>query len=245
MSLPIIFKPKKKFKLVRLGKNHDGGYLVGENSIKNSDILISFGINDDWSFEKDFIDKKPSLKVICYDDKPILKFLFKKLIISIVFVLSNFRFKSITDYVLKIFDYFRVKKKIFFKKKKISYRDLDQILNNFESKNIFLKIDIEGFEYRVIDEILKNQNKFAGMIIEFHDVDYHVDLISKFINSLDLKLVHIHPNNSSLIDQNNNPTILEMTFEKKDIVLNDDVNLPHELDMKNDPNKEDVLLNFK
>tara|TARA_E500000178_G_C16931355_1_gene711848 strand:+ start:567 stop:1304 length:738 start_codon:yes stop_codon:yes gene_type:complete len=245
MSFPKIFKPEKQYKLVRLGKDHDGGYLVGENSIKNSEVLISFGINDDWSFEKDFINKNNSLTVWCYDDKPILKFLIKKLIINIVFFLSNFKIKKISDLVIKIFDYFRVKKIITFKKKKISYNDLNEIISNFDKKKIFLKIDIEGFEYRIIDEILENQSKFVGIIIEFHNVDYHVDLISNFINSLDLKLVHIHPNNSSIIDKNNDPTILEMSFEKNDITVNNEINLPHELDMRNDPSKEDVFLKFK
>lgn len=246
MSLPIIFKPKKKFKLIRLGRNYDGGYLIGENSLQNTKTLISFGINDDWSFEKDFVKKNSSIKVICFDDKPLLKFLLKNLIINLIFFLSHFKFKKISNLIIKIFGYLQIRKRIDFKKKKISYGDLDKILSELKDKdNIFIKIDIEGFEYRVLDEIIKNQKKLIGIIVEFHDIDYHKDLVINFINSLDLKLIHTHPNNASVIDKNGDPTILEMTFERKEIILSDVNILPHELDMVNDPEKKDVILRFR
>ena len=73
MALPILFKPNKKYSLVRVGRDFDGGYLVGKDTILNSDTLVSFGINDDWSFERDFKNINSETKVICYDDKPILK----------------------------------------------------------------------------------------------------------------------------------------------------------------------------
>ena len=63
MSFPKIFKPEKQYKLVRLGKDHDGGYLVGENSIKNSEVLISFGINDDWSIEPSFLYNETTVNI--------------------------------------------------------------------------------------------------------------------------------------------------------------------------------------
>ena len=58
MYLHKIFKPKKEYELTRLGKKNDGGYLVGIQTVKESQYLISFGIRDDWSFEKDFLKKQ-------------------------------------------------------------------------------------------------------------------------------------------------------------------------------------------
>ena len=58
--LPNFLKFKKTNDLVRIGRDNDGGYLVSRNDIDNSDILISFGISEDWSFEVDFIKKKKS-----------------------------------------------------------------------------------------------------------------------------------------------------------------------------------------
>ena len=54
MALPLFLKPKNLYHMKRLGKNNDGGYLCGINSINETKTLISFGINDDFSFEKDF-----------------------------------------------------------------------------------------------------------------------------------------------------------------------------------------------
>lgn len=55
--LPKLFKPKNLYKLIRLGRPNDGGYLVELNSILNTKTLISFGISSDWSFEEDFKKK--------------------------------------------------------------------------------------------------------------------------------------------------------------------------------------------
>ena len=55
MSLPNIYKPTKQYELIRIGKDNDGGYLCGTKNIKSANTLISFGISEDWSFEKDFL----------------------------------------------------------------------------------------------------------------------------------------------------------------------------------------------
>ena len=53
---PIKLKPIfiKNSKLVRLGSIDDGGYVVPKKVLKNTDYLISFGISDNWDFEKHF-----------------------------------------------------------------------------------------------------------------------------------------------------------------------------------------------
>ena len=78
--LPNKFKPTHLYDLMRLGRNNDGGYLVGKNSVLKSSTLISFGIHDDCSFEKDFKDFKnfKNLKVLCFDYTVDNKFWFKK-----------------------------------------------------------------------------------------------------------------------------------------------------------------------
>ena len=52
--LPKILKPKHEYDLIRLGQDNDGGYLVEKKSTEKTKNLISFGLADDWSFEKDF-----------------------------------------------------------------------------------------------------------------------------------------------------------------------------------------------
>ena len=53
-KLQKFFVYKAASDLVRIGRNNDGGYLVSKSDIEKSDVLIGLGINDDWSFERNF-----------------------------------------------------------------------------------------------------------------------------------------------------------------------------------------------
>ena len=143
MSIELILKPEKKYKIERIGGLNDGGYLVGENSLKKTETLISFGIDDNWQFEKDFQIKNINTKIYCYDDKPILQYLIKKFIIEMIFLPYKRRLYFIR-YFNNIIKFLKIRKKIDFYQKKITYNDLDQILKDTKSNNIFLKIDITG-----------------------------------------------------------------------------------------------------
>lgn len=244
MSIPFILKPKKKFSLCRIGKNFDGGYLIGKSSLKDSELLISLGIYDDWSFEEEFKKNNKDCSVICYDDNNILKLIVKKFIESIIYFPIKLEFKALY-YFKKIINYIKIKKNFSIHQKKIFYNDLNNILADVQHNNIFLKIDIEGSEYRLLDEIIKNQKKIKGMVIEFHDFDYHREKICNFVKLLTLELIHIHPNNFSLLDKNNDPLVIELTFERNPIIENNKNILPDPLDMKNNPDSDDIFLNFE
>ena len=45
-------------------------------------------------------------------------------------------------------------------------------------------------------------------------MDKNKRIIENFIKSFDLELTHIHPNNYGKLDLNNDPSIIELTFEK-------------------------------
>lgn len=127
----------------------------------------------------------------------------------------------------------------------VDYRFLNSLIIKKKLNNIFLKIDIEGSEYRVLDEIIKSKNKINCLIIEFHDVDLHIKKITNFIKKLNFYLTHIHPNNFGGIDNNYNPKVLEITFEKKPkIIKNKPFKQSHKLDSKNNPNEKDIKLRF-
>ena len=65
-KLPKFLKPTSTGSFVRLGKDNDGGYIIDKNAMQNADCLVSLGISNDWSFEKDFFQatKRP---VIAFD----------------------------------------------------------------------------------------------------------------------------------------------------------------------------------
>ena len=232
--------PKKKYNLIRLGRNFDGGYLVDKQSIKQTKTFISLGINDDWSFQKDFLKINKNVIIRCYDNNTSLVFLIKIFLQKLIFFLYYgpsdiiLALKNIIDYI------FFLKPKI--SKKNISYNDLVRITNNLPSP-FFFKIDIEGSEYRILDDLLKIKNKISGMVIEFHDIDLFPHKIKKFIKRNSLKLIHIHANNYGL--KWNEANIIELTFSKTSKAIPGKLYFPHKLDQPNIKNNQEIKIKFK
>ena len=236
--LPKSFKFKQAKDLIRVGKDNDGGYLISKKDLLKSDFLLSLGICDDWSFEKDFINKN-KIPLHAYDALLDYKFL-RNLNISIL------------EKIKKIFSYnkffqgtnIHFRKFIGINNNKEGFYTLSSVLKDLEYEAIFLKIDIEGSEYRILDSIISNHNKLSGLVIEFHDCDINLSKIEWFIKNFNLKLVHIHANNHGLFDVDKKiPLALELTFSKY-CELNDQLELPHPLDMRNGQNREEIKLEF-
>ena len=242
MHLHKIFKPKKEYELTRLGKKNDGGYLVGIQTVKESQYLISFGIRDDWSFEKDFL-KKNLVKALCFDSENILDILKKKFKSDLSFFYKLNILKIIKN-LMAFYNFYKFKKKTKVIQKTISKGDLNQIISEINSDKIFLKIDIESSEYSILNEIIQNQEKIVGLVIEFHNIQRNMDILTDFIKKFKLEITHIHPNNYSQLDKDGNPEIIEMSFEKNPQILGDEKIFPNTLDMKNWKRGPDIEINF-
>src|ERR1700677_4119837 len=59
--------PTRVDSLIRVGKAHDGGYVIPESSIKETECLVSFGIEEDWSFDEHFVRLNPGVTIHAYD----------------------------------------------------------------------------------------------------------------------------------------------------------------------------------
>lgn len=240
INFPRFLKPRHKYKLIRIGKNYDGGYLVDKKSIENTKTFISLGINDDWSFEKEFLKINKNVNIKCYDNNTslifLLKIFLKKLIFCIYYGLNETlkSFFNIIDYL------FFLKSKI--SNKYISHNDLIKLTKKLEAP-FFLKIDIEGSEYRILQDILKLKNKISGMVIEFHDIDLFSSKIKKFIQKSDLKLIHIHANNYGL--EWNEANIVELTFSQRPKIIGKNIYFPNKLDQPNIKKNKEIKINFK
>ena len=108
------------------------------------------------------------------------------------------------------------KKKLNFVNKNIGLKNglnFDEVLENFS--NVFLKIDIEGSEYRILNDILENKEKLVGLVIEFHDYDLNKTKIKDFINNIGLEMIHININEMGGISMDNYPLVVELTFSKQ------------------------------
>ncbi len=249
-KLPKIFEFKTAKDLIRIGKDNDGGYLVSKKDIDNSEILISLGVSSDWSFENDFLKYK-KVPILAFDGT-ISSNKFLKDAIKLVFRLySPSLFINAVKVYFSYLAFFRnsikhIQKNISTSSKGISeFITMKEVFALTIKNNIFLNIDIEGSEYRILDSIIENKHRLSGLVIEFHDCDLHLDKIAKFIEDFPLTLVHIHANNFGMIlEKNELPITLELTFSKN-AIQGDKYFLPHSLDMPNNPENEEIIIEFE
>jgi|TARA_B110000438_G_C15673546_1_gene589207 hypothetical protein len=264
MKLPNFLKPKFKCDLIRLGKKNDGGYVIPKMSLKNSKLILGFGLGEDWSFEEHF-KKLSGARVMCFDNSVNLRFWIIKFFKDII-NLFLFKKKTYKDFT-RFFTY--IKYKFFFNGKSAIHKlkiiaptnqniygldksritDLNKILDESENCNFFLKVDIEQHEYRILDQIIKHQKRITGLAIEFHECDLHFEKIKNFVNLFELQLVHIHVNNFGTINSLGNPTVLELTFSPKQynfIREKDDDKFPvSDLDQPNNDLEKDTSIVFE
>ena len=256
--LPKTFKPFKSNinNLIRIGPKKDGGYVIDKRVIKKTKKIISCGLNDDWEFEREFLKINPKCIIIAYDHTVHKEFWvkrFKKDLISL-FLFKKLRLEKILD-VFKYIDYLKffkdgnkhlIKKVVNYERKKNEI----SIKNIFKNQsNLILKIDIEGDEYKILEQVNKEFFKINLLIIEFHNIHKNLNKIKNFIKKTRFKIIHIHGNNYAGTNKNNDPKVVEITFinSKKFKTSKNKSNLSYpiiSLDYKNLKRRPDIKLKF-
>jgi hypothetical protein len=274
-------KPRFLDDLIRLGKARDGGYVVNERSVRASQCLMSMGVNDDWSFEAAFLNRNPNLKVFCFDYS-VSKTVFLVRVLDALNELLSVRFLllvlslnlrgirrrlSALKYRTKIyfgFSSFFAKENVRFYSKGVSGENSERFVTLDDAfqmispaalpeNSVFIKMDIEQSEFRVLPHLLKFQECINGMVVEFHDLDILWAKLLELINVLkaQFEITHIHGNNfDGLIPNSKTPKVLEITFLKKSLIreegpVRENVAYPiPELDRPNNPFVEDYRLVF-
>lgn len=218
----------------RCGPKGDGGYVIAD--LDNYDALFSCGISDDIRFEVEFLKKHP---IICYAYDGTINELPDKSEPLIKFNKINID-ANISDRTT----------------------NLHKEINNFN--NIFLKMDIETFEFRWLRSLTIDQlKKFKQIVIEIHypftlypfnHLDKQLSISDKLIPLKTLSkthtLIHLHGNNccgTTSFNGLNLPNVLECTFVRKDIqdkgILNKE-SIPSNLDYPN-LNGSDIVFNIQ
>ncbi len=274
---------KKKLKpieypdLIRLGKHNDGGYIIPRSAIEGIDVLLSFGVANDWSFEEDFKKLNPSVRIDAYDHT-IGESIYNDIrCMSLIGSVVNFgllkpkqameEMNKSSDYVdhkKRYRDFFKLENNAYHFQKRIArrgdtssispYEIFNKILSEKENTSIFLKIDIEGSEYEVMEQILTFSKSIKCIAIECHECDRKQDF-DTMIDALlkDFSIVHIHANNYGPVNEYHNfPAYLELTLvnnallapsASKDRYSTKDYPILG-LDEANDPNRPDLALIF-
>jgi hypothetical protein len=227
----------KQDDLIRVGRNYDGGYVISKSLMRQSSVLLSFGINDDWSFEEDFCEKSGKK---CYGfDFSVSKNIFlKNGIQQIRFFFGDllkrrqFQRKRINSAAHNFRLYGRFSR--FFRKNEFVqfgidktthgyFKSLDDILSEYlkGEEDIFLKIDIEGYEYKIIDDILRIAQRFHAIAMEIHGIHSDESGFGSFLEKIQSHyyIYHLHVNNyGSLHLKNGFPDVIEISCIRKDLV---------------------------
>lgn len=213
---PNVFGFKKKC----FGRDGDGTYILPSELIEDSRefVLMSFGVNDDVSFEKQFQIEFPNISVYSFD--PTIEELPEKVpginFFKIGVARENIRSKKLSS--------------------------LDSIISKLkiEREKLILKLDIEGWEWGVISKISDSTYNIPILATELHffpltskretlllPIAFYEKY--KILKKLTKKyyIYHIHANNYEYVRFRNAifPTYLELTLIQKeyldDLVKND------------------------
>lgn len=232
--------------LVRLGKSNDGGYLVSRRDVQNTNHLIGLGLGYDWSFERDFIELI-EVPVSVFDGSVRVRNFFRNGYADLAKLnLWGLLFNIYTAIrYLWFFRGSRVHRPVFIGASSSSgILSLTELFSDLGAGRYFIKIDIEGNEYRLLSLLLEHQSVLSGCVIEFHDCDLHLDKIERFVSRFPLKVVHIHANNYAEVDPVTKlPRVLELTFSRHGL-CRAEAELPHHLDMPNNKRAKEIGLSF-
>jgi len=250
--LPEWLRPYKVEKLIRLGRDNDGGYLIDFANLVDTDLVLAFGVYDDWSFEEQFRSFR-NVPILAFDQSISGQHFFRR-------ILNALRFPDHPSMALERYLKYRRYKRFFagdvrHVSKMVgqfdddNYISVEQIVKDYElsryEKRIFVKCDIEGDEYRILDALLSSAELWSGIAVEFHNVDLHFGKVASFVTRLPLKLCHVHGNNFGPLLANGVPSVIECSFTSGPTLPSGDINLPHELDQPNDPAKPDYRIAFQ
>ncbi|MCO7189413.1 MULTISPECIES: FkbM family methyltransferase [unclassified Pseudoalteromonas] len=254
--------------LIRMGNHFDGGYIVPKSHIEETDVLLSLGINDDWRFDKEFQALNPDCRVVGVDYTVGLGFIVRKTLQNSLKSLINtllFRHDKRQKYWTRllncVFFYSFFRGKNCHLQRRVSKASdqldisLDELINQHcgaKDDIIFLKMDIEGAEYQVIDDLCKHADRINVVAAEFHHLDTQTADFNHFIELIKahFHVVHIHGNNyGKYADSIDFPETVEITFINKALAPDATVSqlsYPVEgLDFPNNPKKPDYSLAFE
>lgn len=232
-----VYDKNGPIKLIRLGKDNDGGYVVPEVALKQADVVMGYGISNDISFEEQFSDRY-NKKAYGFDCGANVYINIKNKLLSFIpECISTDEFLMNTSSSKKISSFSNQIKTL-----------------NLHGKKIFIKMDVEGAEYYSFNDILKHVDNITGIALEIHL--FYEDHVKKAVDLLSLLnkyffLIHVHGNNIidylTFVTKNSKGKLtksLELTYINKSLVLKYEIpkiqSYPLPIDMPSDPSKPDV-----
>ncbi|MDR2407244.1 MAG: hypothetical protein LBE13_03915 [Bacteroidales bacterium] len=246
-------KPIQLNDLVRIGKQQDGGYVITRRQLEKTDILLSFGISADWSFDNDFLHKaraeRRGVSLYAYDYSVSANILRKHIIKALFFAMykfATFDFKTAKERVAFAVEkmihpfpcFFNPAKNRYFFKKYLGNHDNDEYISvdtvfsthlkpQVKDLSVFVKMDIEESEYRTLPAFKPFYRLINGFAIEFHNLDILGNNFTEIVREMSeyFYVAHVHANNyGGYIYPSMLPKTLEITFINKKLIPEPPVN---------------------
>lgn len=256
-------------RLVRVGPDADCGYVIPESVANSTTSLYSIGISSNWDFEIEMVRRNPQLQIRAFD-RTSGWLVFTYLGLRELFrgdpsvnefqsmwsrLRSSRRYFSLAIGARSFFSGRRKFKRLWVRspgtmKDEISFqRSIDGF---FSLGSTMIKIDIEGGEYQLanelIDAIEKNKHSINCVVMEFHDTSTRREDFEKLVLGISalLPIVHLHGNNCAQVAENGLPHVIEITFANiPNGMLSKQLLFPiADLDFPNDPSLPDFEMEF-
>lgn len=221
--------------LIRMGSDYDGGYVLSERVLPASQGMLSLGVGDNWTFDQEWRDRKPTDVIHSYDGT-----------IS-VDRMSPEKQQSYRHCFQGLTKHYTENAGKTTKPGVVSFPDM---LDRMDVDQIFLKMDVEGAEFHLADDIYNNAHRVTGITGEYHYTckfrEMFLDQMRRFNEKF--YIIHVHYNNGAVLCDDNLPNVLEFTLLRRDlydgpVVQRFNSYLP-ELDQPNDPNQPDLEIHF-
>ncbi len=208
----------------RIGSRNDGGYVIPK-WLPARMILISFGVGDNWSFERSCLKKKIITNAVMYDHTVGVRLFLSKVLSRIA--TRKFDLNSLIYRVLVTVKYLRdfsskslihVKKEITKNQSSKDKTNLLEIVKDLGAKSFILKVDIEGAEYDIVEQISLLCKLIPVLLIEFHETETYRHSFESSLEILKRNYIlsHTHVNNYDGLSGDGIPKTLELTFCSKD-----------------------------
>ena len=229
---PVMDVDSPDLRYVRVGRPHDGGYVMVDD-FSETKTIYSCGINDDVSWDLDMTTRSEA-DIYMYDHT----------------------IEGLPQEHVK-FHFFRTGITGIYDQQHPELETLPRLLEKNGHKddyNILLKMDIEGSEYGVFSEIDRETLlHFSQIVIEFHSL-FSRELENVICYTLDRlnathQLVHVHANNCDVAVCHGGkmlPKTLEATYLRKNRYQfkKSDRFFPTEIDQQNTIYKPEIILGY-
>ncbi|MCF2491511.1 FkbM family methyltransferase [Dyadobacter sp. CY347] len=240
---PISIKGK-----IRIGKKHDGGYVVYGKNLDSVDVLLAYGVGWDTDFEEKF-NEQTGKEVFMFDPTMLKgeQIIDRSALFQLIF---QFQLRRATEYFYWAKDWKLKLEKLNSKgvhfvnegistKGETKYNTLGCHIEKYglTNKRLLLKMDIENAEYDIFldDSTYIHLQNVTQIIIEWHNLKNRLRDLGQILNRLkqDFEVVHIHGNNYggtfvlyNFMSNNQEdmvlPDVLEMLLVRRNDILPED-----------------------